>query len=927
MQTEPQPLPTSIGPYTVERKIASGGMGEIYLVNDLACDRKIALKKIRSDRVKYPTLKDRFLREAKISAQMSHPSIIPIYTIHFDDELLYYTMPYVEGDTLKQILRKSIDEEKEGVATHQASVSIPSLMRIFLNICQAIAYCHNRGVLHRDLKPENIIVGKYGETFILDWGLADFVDNPLKEIDENFPKVELVDLTRPGKIPGTLAYIPPERILGQPSSFSTDIYAMGVILYQLLTLKMPFHRSADKKLKKQIEKEELIDPLDRAPYRDIPLELAVIAKKCLSPKPELRYATMEELIFDIENYIAGKGQWIEKPPMKIDEKTDWEFQENILLAKHVALSRSSDMMEWVTLMLSKKGFSGNLMLQTAVVLKPQSQGLGFLLNIPEVCERKGLLEESHSFWIGSKSNPGCSMMRSNLQVICAPDVSLLPEKRHVIRVERVDNHLRLFIDGQLCLDYLTHTPFSGPHFGLMLKDADLTIEPIHIFVSSPNILINCLKVPDTFLSSKIYPKAIAEYRKISSSFPGRYEGREAIFRGGITLVEEAKECRSPAVKSTLLQQALEEFGKLKPTPGAPLEYLGKSLVYKASEELEEEMKCLELCLRKYGKHPLKHLIEEEIAFRLHEAAYQDRTAAFHLALLSIRHLPHIFKQPQHMSLLVSLKNNFEPLPFIEPYESKEDEKKHLELSIELAFLLVKPTTLVEIIESSVETPHIANALFCLIMLGHVSFAEESLCNLKEDQERHEDISLLIQYEKNLLTAFDLISKLKTKNTFSSHRILCHVLEKEKTSKKSQLSLEEMHVLAKSSKSLTNACLFFLLSQREYHLSSSLLDGSKISEESKNFFQGCLIAHKKGIKEALFFLYEHPSYYSFHTLFVEREGKTQKKECLSLFFWEKTNLFEQISLFLQCCEKKEEAKKWNKYLQTEKNNVRKLFNHS
>src|SRR5690606_29638888 len=111
MHSEELPLPPTIGTYKVMKKLATGGMGEIYLVYDSCCDRTVALKKIRGDRLKYPTLRDRFLREAKIASQMAHPSIIPIYTIHSDLEELYYTMPYVEGETLKQILRKCLEEE------------------------------------------------------------------------------------------------------------------------------------------------------------------------------------------------------------------------------------------------------------------------------------------------------------------------------------------------------------------------------------------------------------------------------------------------------------------------------------------------------------------------------------------------------------------------------------------------------------------------------------------------------------------------------------------------------------------------------------------------------------------------------------------------------------------------------------------------
>lgn len=307
-----------------------------------------------------------------------------------------------------------------------------------LNISQAIAYCHSRGVLHRDIKPENIMVGKFGETFILDWGLADFVSNPIgDDMQEHFSSIECIDLTRPGKIPGTLAYIAPERVFGEPATPASDIYALGLILYQLRTLRLPFHRTSHKKIKPQLRTEELIEPHIKSPYRDIPFELSRIAIKCLAPDAKARYANMQDLLFDIENYIEGKGLWTLSAPLEITNKSDWEFQASILQAKHIALTRTADMTEWVNLMVSKHGFSGNCKIETFVTLSPSGQGISFLLNLPEIGERKGLFEDGHTLWIGSQSNPGCHLSRSNLQILAAPEITLAPGSSYKIRLKRI----------------------------------------------------------------------------------------------------------------------------------------------------------------------------------------------------------------------------------------------------------------------------------------------------------------------------------------------------------------------------------------------------------------------------------------------------------------------------------------------------------
>ncbi|NGX46177.1 MAG: Serine/threonine-protein kinase PknD, partial [Chlamydiae bacterium] len=256
-----------IGRYSFIRSLAKGGMGEVILAHDPTCDREIALKRIRPDLKEHGVIKERFLREAKITASLTHPGIITIYTIHQEEDELYYTMPYVAGQTFKELLRSS------------PSPTIASLLPIFLSTCQTIAYTHSKNILHRDLKPENILVGKFGEVILLDWGLALHAkdaqpEEALPELKENEK-----ELTRPGKIAGTLAFLAPERILGAPATIQTDIYALGVTLYQILTLRLPFSRKSLVDYRKNHRREELLDPEELAPYRDIPPRLSQIAKK------------------------------------------------------------------------------------------------------------------------------------------------------------------------------------------------------------------------------------------------------------------------------------------------------------------------------------------------------------------------------------------------------------------------------------------------------------------------------------------------------------------------------------------------------------------------------------------------------------------------------------------------------------------------
>jgi serine/threonine-protein kinase len=671
-------IPTNIGPYNLLQSLGRGGMGEVFLAKDPICGRLVALKRIKPELRDNQTIQNRFLREAEVASVLSHPSIVPILSIQTEAPDIYYTMPYVEGETLRQILKER---------------SIPALARIFLQICEAVAYTHSKGILHRDLKPENIIVGKYGQVMILDWGIADFIEQIDKE--EPLPGKRMAggDLTRPGKITGTLAYMAPERLKGKSSSVQTDLYALGVILYQMLTLQLPFQRKTIAAFRKQVHTEELIDPIEMAPYRDIPHQLSEVCRKCLARSAKDRYGSVEELLGEIKSFIEGQPEWILAAELDLAKKGDWQFQENILLAKHIAITRNLDVTEWAELMISKKTFANNMRLEAEVRLG--GQGLGFLLSVPEKT-----LEEGYCLWMSADA---CRLIRNNVQVMEAKIVQ--PKTWHQIRIEKIDDHLRVYVDGRLKLKHDSHLPLAGNRVGLLHKDGDFELKSLKIFDGSHNVMVGCLAVPNAFLSHKMYDVALEEYRRIGQSFPGRMEGREAMFRAGLTLLEKAKNEKSE--KSYHL--ALKEFEKLYRTPGAPLEYLGKSLVYEALGDAEEEAKCLELALRKFPNHPLLHMLKEHIVYRMHESSLNHREAAYRIILLAIRHIPDLLENPDTRNLIDSLEKNWEPLPFVQPCEDR------LKLiAIQLAFWLAQVPILVEIAHSVKENESLLNnALVCL----------------------------------------------------------------------------------------------------------------------------------------------------------------------------------------------------------------------
>ncbi len=724
------PFPRLLGPYRLLNLIGKGGMGEIFLAEDPLFERKVALKKILSKLVPYSSIKKRFLNEAKIAARLAHPSIIPIHSLHVEGDQIYYTMPYVKGETLKAILKDTRDKEQRGDPPHSLGSSIPALMRVFLSVCQAIDYAHANGFLHRDLKPENIIVGKFGEVMILDWGIALSLQS--KETfhsdgDVSTPASHFTDLTRPGKVVGTVNYMAPERAFGRASTVQTDIYSLGVVLYQLLTLRLPFTRPSLKDFKKNLQQEQWIDPQELAPHRDIPQKLALLAKNCIQPNPALRLHSVRAIIAELEDYIEGRPAWISTAHLCPQTQGDWEFQENIPLAKHTAISNVAGELEWVMLMLSKESYSGNTKIETHLKLQTHSSGIGFLLCVPSAQERDGC-EEGYLIWIGSKKHPGCRLFRKGVEMVTVPDQALTCGARHKVAIEKSDHHLRLFIDDRLILDYINQLPLIGGHIGLLARDTSFAIDQIDVLLGSQSATVNCLAIPDAFLTSRDYTQALLEYRRIARSFQGRIEAREALFRAGMTLFEQGKAAADQEEKERFFDEAFDEFEKLHNTPGAPLEYLGKSLIYHQRRELGEEVKYLELALRKYAKHPLFPLIEEHIGFRLHEAALKQRQAAYSFLLLALRHLPRILASRETQSLIDHLTATWEQLSFIEPIKAFSSlAAQNISLAIDLSFWLAQPTALYEL--SQAIDPHwpegltlLGNILFTLLEMDYPNLA-------------------------------------------------------------------------------------------------------------------------------------------------------------------------------------------------------------
>jgi len=307
--------------YLLEGEIARGGMGAILRGIDRDLRREVAVKVMLD--AQNSRQKARFVEEAQITGQLEHPNIVPVHELGVDEQKRpYFSMKMVRGRSLAQIIETLRDRPAEATEYTQGR-----LVNILVGVCHALAYAHSRGVLHRDLKPANIMVGDFGEVYVMDWGLAKVISGvpealAVSEDGKTIADVAALsravvtsrdgsnDKTLDGTIVGTPAYMAPEQALSQPIDQRSDIYALGGILYSVLTLKPPVELQCDYMgLLMAVAEGHIIPPEKRTPKRagQIPPELSAIAMKALAKEPGLRYESVEAFRRDLELYLEGRA--------------------------------------------------------------------------------------------------------------------------------------------------------------------------------------------------------------------------------------------------------------------------------------------------------------------------------------------------------------------------------------------------------------------------------------------------------------------------------------------------------------------------------------------------------------------------------------------------------------------------------------------
>ncbi|MCY3022216.1 MAG: tetratricopeptide repeat protein [Planctomycetota bacterium] len=326
--------------YTAAQEIARGGMGAIMCVRDADIRREVAMKVMLDDQDQ--RRRARFVEEAQVTGQLEHPNIVPVHELGRDEEgRPFFTMKLVKGRSLADVLERL----RAGDASAGKEYTLGRLLNVLIGVCHAVGFAHSKGVVHRDLKPDNVMLGGFGEVLVMDWGLAKLgvakprasalahipeaegsaqgtlgaedgtpspraaADSELEDLVQSFRRESGSDVTQDGTVAGTPAYMPPEQARGDIAQVDhrSDIYSLGAILYEILTLSPPVEGRGALQILRKVVAGEIEAPEACAPQRAIPKELSAIAMKALATEKPDRYQAVEAFRRDIELYLEGRA--------------------------------------------------------------------------------------------------------------------------------------------------------------------------------------------------------------------------------------------------------------------------------------------------------------------------------------------------------------------------------------------------------------------------------------------------------------------------------------------------------------------------------------------------------------------------------------------------------------------------------------------
>ncbi len=528
-------------PDSLQRRYALGGLlgrganGFVYSVEDRDLQREIAAKIFIGSAESDPKRLKGFLQEARITASLEHPNILPVYDIGIsDDKRVFFTMRRVRGLSLGEAIRQSAEHRRR----HQSIDSFSEIVRIFLKVCDALEYAHSRGIIHQDVKPDNIMLGEFGEVLLLDWGSYSASCSPMSGAGCGMV--------------GTPAYMSPEQARREPTDIHSDVYCLGASFFHALTLRHPtWAEDADQFWEKKRRGE--IDPLADHERARCPIQLLEVALKALEPHTADRYQSVTEFAADLKRYQEGQAvSW------RLAKVIHFSAVNNDQLAREWQTAVSHNWSQIVETPLSESGWSivdGKLrgvpfapmnVISYArstpgdmrVIWKGRCLNIGENMNCFIAGEDR---QSGYTFHIGALGSSTYCMLTKAPAVSVVDygylDSPLRANDLYEITVELESGVIRLFFNDKKIIDYRDPDPLSGPghqSFGFeTLNGNTVEIETVAVYYRPLPATLSPLAIANSYYDDALYEQAIQKYAEIRRSYPHDDLAAIALYKTGL----------------------------------------------------------------------------------------------------------------------------------------------------------------------------------------------------------------------------------------------------------------------------------------------------------------------------------------------------------------------------------------------------------